>query len=91
MYLSANHVIALQDSFKLYYDLVDMYAFIMFKLEIVISIDKDINTHILPHIDYCAIICGSSPHTQNLLLAHKRAARVILDIKDIYQHNKDMF
>ncbi len=49
------------------------------------------NTHILPHIDYCAIIWGSSPHTQNLLLAKKRAARVILDINDIYHHSKDMF
>ncbi len=49
------------------------------------------NTFILPHIDYCAIIWGSSPHTQNLLLDQKKAARVILDIKDIYHHSKDMF
>ncbi len=48
------------------------------------------NTQILPHIDYSAIIWGSSPHTQNLLLAQKRAAYVILDIKDIYHHSKDM-
>ncbi len=29
------------------------------------------NTHILPHIDYCAIIWGNLPHTQNLLLAQR--------------------
>ncbi len=34
---------------------------------------------------------GQFTHTQNLLLAQKRAARVILDIKDIYHHSKDMF
>ncbi len=49
------------------------------------------NTHILPHIDYYTIIWGSLRHTQNLLLAQKRAARVILDIRDIYHHSKDMF
>ncbi len=47
--------------------------------------------HILPHIDCCAIIWGSSPHTQNLLLAQKSATHMILDIKDIYHHSKDMF
>ncbi len=48
------------------------------------------NTQILPHIDYCAIIWGSSPHTQNLLLAQTRAACVILDIKDICHHTPTM-
>ncbi len=48
------------------------------------------NTHILPHIDYCAVIRGSSPHTQNLLLDQKRVACVILDIRDLYHQNKDM-
>ncbi len=49
------------------------------------------NTHILPHMDYCSIVWGSSPHVKNLLLAQKRAARVILNIKDIYHPSKDMF
>ncbi len=39
-------------------------------------------THILPHMDYCSIIWGSSPHVHSLLLAQKRAARIILDIQD---------
>ncbi len=37
---------------------------------------------ILPHMDYCSIIWGNSPHVHSLLLAQKRAARIILDIKD---------
>ena len=39
------------------------------------------NAHILPYMDYCSTVWGSSPHVSNLLLAQKRAARTILDIK----------
>jgi hypothetical protein len=46
------------------------------------------NTHILPQMDYCSIIWGSSTFIQRLLLAQKRAARVILDISD-YQYPSD--
>ena len=49
------------------------------------------DTHILPHMDYCSTIWGSSPHVKNLLLTQKRAARVILDIRDICHPSKDMF
>ncbi len=49
------------------------------------------NTHILPHIDYCSIIWGSSPNIHSLLLARKRAARIILDIKDTMYPSREMF
>ncbi len=41
------------------------------------------NAHILPHLDYCCTVWGSSPHVNALLSVQKRAARIILDIKDI--------
>ncbi len=40
------------------------------------------NAHILPHLDFCSTVWGSSPHVNTLLYVHKRAARMILDIKD---------
>ncbi len=49
------------------------------------------NTNILPHIEYCAIICDSLHHAQNLLQTQKKAAHVILDIQDMYHHSKDIF
>ncbi len=47
------------------------------------------NTHILPHMDYCSIIWGSSPHV--LILAQKRAASIILNIKDTMYPSREMF
>ena len=41
------------------------------------------NAHILPHLDYCSAVWGTSPHVQKLCKLQKRAARVILDVKDI--------
>ncbi len=41
-----------------------------------------LSTHMLPHMDYCSIICGSYSHVHSLLLVQKRAAGIILDIKD---------
>ncbi len=49
------------------------------------------NTHILPHMDNCSIIWGSSPHVHSLLLAQKRASRIILDIKDTMYPSREMF
>ncbi len=48
------------------------------------------NTHILPNMDYCSIIWGSSPHVHSLLLAQKRAAH-ISDIKDAIYPSREMF
>lgn len=39
------------------------------------------NSHILPYLDYCSTVWGDSPYVQDLLLAQKRVARTILDIK----------
>ena len=49
------------------------------------------NAHILPHMDYCSIVWGGSPHVKKIDLAKKRAARVILDITDNRYPSKDMF
>ncbi len=49
------------------------------------------NTHILPHMDYCSIIWGSSPLVHSILLAQKKAARIILDIKDTMYPSREMF
>ena len=49
------------------------------------------NAHILPHMDYCSIVWGSSPHVKKINLAKKRAARLILDIMDNRYLSKDMF
>ncbi|CAB3989417.1 Hypothetical predicted protein [Paramuricea clavata] len=49
------------------------------------------NAHILPHMDYCSIVWGGSPHVKKINLAQQRAARVILDITDNRYPSKDMF
>ncbi len=41
------------------------------------------NAHILPHLDVCSTVWGSSSHVNTLLSVQKRAARIIVDIKDI--------
>ena len=48
------------------------------------------NANILPHMDYCSVIWGSSPHVKKITLAQKRAARVILDITDNCYPSKDI-
>ena len=42
-------------------------------------------------MDYCSIVWGSSPHIKKIVLTQKRAARVILDIRDNCYPSKDMF
>ena len=49
------------------------------------------NVHILPHMDYCSIVWGDSPHVKKITLAQKRVAREILDITDNCYPSKDMF
>jgi hypothetical protein len=49
------------------------------------------NAHILPHMDYCSIVWGGSPHVKKIISTQKRAARVILDITDNRYPSKDMF
>ncbi len=49
------------------------------------------NANILPHLDYCTIIWGNSPHINKLLKAQKRAARVILDVRDFQTPSSEMF
>ena len=49
------------------------------------------NANVLPHLDYCSIIWGNSPHMNKLYKAQKRAARVILDVKDYTTRSCDMF
>lgn len=51
------------------------------------------NAYILPHLDFCSTLWGNSSQQSlnKLLLFQKRAARVILDIKDYYTPSEDMF
>ena len=49
------------------------------------------DAHILPHMDYCSIVWGGSPHVKKINLTQKRAARVILDITDNRYPSKNMF
>ncbi len=49
------------------------------------------NTNILPHLDYCTIIWGNSSQIIKLLKAQKRAARVILDVRDLQTPSSEMF
>ncbi len=42
-------------------------------------------------LDYCTIIWGNSPHINKLLKAKKRAARVILDVRDFQTPSSKMF
>ncbi len=49
------------------------------------------NANILPHLDNCTIIWGNSPHINKLLKAHKRAAQVILDVRDFQTPSSEMF
>jgi hypothetical protein len=49
------------------------------------------DTHILPHLDYCSTIWGSSSFIHKLLLIQKRAARMILDITDFRYPSHCMF
>ncbi len=49
------------------------------------------NANILPHLDYFTIIWGNSPHINKLLKAQKRAARVILDVRDFQTPSSEMF
>ena len=49
------------------------------------------NANILPHLDYCSIIWGNSPHVNKLYKAQKRAARVILNVHDYNTPSADMF
>ena len=53
------------------------------------------NSYILPYLDYCCVIWGNCSKTSldNLLKIQfcKRAARLILDVKDIRTSSHDMF
>ncbi len=49
------------------------------------------NANILPHLDYCTFIWGNSPHINKLLKAPKRAAWVILDVRDFQTPSSEMF
>ena len=49
------------------------------------------NANILPHMDDCSVVWGSSCHVKKITLAQKRAARVTLDIMDNCYPSKDMF
>ncbi len=49
------------------------------------------NANIVPHLDYCSIIWGNSPHINKLLKVKKRAARVILDVRDFQTPSSEMF
>ncbi len=49
------------------------------------------NTNIIPHLDYCTIIWGNSPHINKLLKAQKRAARVNLDVRDFQTPSSEIF
>jgi len=49
------------------------------------------NAHVLPHMDYCSVIWGSSSFVHRLLLVQKRAARSVLDIADYEHPSADMF
>ena len=40
------------------------------------------NAHVLPHLDYCSTVWGSCPQVSELLKVQKRAARLLLDIKE---------
>ncbi len=42
-------------------------------------------------MDYCLIVWCSSPLVHSLFLAEKRAACIILDIKDIMYPSREMF
>ncbi len=46
---------------------------------------------LIPHLDYCTIIWGNSPHINKLLKAKKRAARAILDVRDFQTPCSEMF
>jgi len=50
------------------------------------------NSYILPHLDFCCIICGncSSILEDKLVKFQKRAARVILDC-DLYTLSSELF
>ena len=49
------------------------------------------NTNILPHMDYCFVVWGSSRHVKKITLAQKRPAWVTLDIMDNCYPSKDVF
>ncbi len=49
------------------------------------------NANILPHLDYCSTIWGHSTHVNKLFKAQKRAARIILDVRDYQTPSRDMF
>lgn len=51
------------------------------------------NTYILPHLDYCCSIWGdcSKYLLESLLKLQKRAAKIILDERDLKKHSSELF
>ncbi len=92
--ITINQNLSLAEHFKKTTDTVNSKVALLRKIKSFLPLSTRklfCNTHILPHMDYCSIIWGSSPHGHSLLPAQKRAACIKLDITDIMYPSREMF